>query len=461
MKKVIISIVLSLIVIAVALVFAFNYIVEVNSHEITFNYTETDEVLDNPERGYYFQIYSGDDWAFENLVNGGYRIALITSEIVDFTDIELTDEKLNQIRTTFENARKNDVAVVFRAGYGFWGRVDEPDDIELMGRHIEQLSEVINEYSDIIISVQAGMLGAFGEWHSGQYLTLSEEESKKYRLYVLGKWEEFLSEDIEVAARRPRFIREAHEAGILIDRLGFHNDGFLSTHDDLGTYDDPLFTREQELAWLDENTAHLVMGGEMPFLAEYVEPEVADSEFKQLHTTYLNSMYNSDIIKYWDTLTYNGQNAGLYFNNHLGYRLNISQVDISYNNYKILSDMYGTTMSLNLQNTGYAPLDEEYSVYFVTDINGEITYEKLTDEEIYKMCNGEEVTLNPTLTLPEEMTPNDKINFGIKIAKSLDEQNEKNIVKLANEFDFENTITWIFSASVSDNGILSEISFSD
>ena len=119
-----------------------------------------------------------------------------------------------------------------------------------------------------------------------------ESAQRTSRLYVLQQWEAVLEQQIPVAVRRPRFVREAQEQGILTGRLCLHNDALLSTDSDMGTYDDPEMSFSEELQWVDEQLADQYNGGEMPSPGARNEPENAHAEFQRLHIGYLNQMYN-------------------------------------------------------------------------------------------------------------------------------------------------------------------------
>lgn len=401
---------------------------------------ESRRELQNPDRGYYIQVHSGEKERFKELEAEGIRLSLLSFDLHKYSRQRISEEKIADLKACLQNARAHHVSIIFRAAYGFDGSCQEPEEKELIYEHIRQIAEVLNEYANQIVCVQAGMLGPYGEWHHGAYLPDdNEEEARRNRLFVLKAWEESLNQSIAVNVRRPRFIREAEEAGILVGRLGFHNDGLLGSDSDMGTYDDPGYNREEELKWTDEWLLELPNGGEMPIVSVESEAENANREFARLHLSYLNSMYNREVIEGWKYSRLNGENARQYIENHLGYRLFVSE-------YRY--DQIREEITLTICNSGYAPIPSNYKMTLVTDLDGQKYFRELDEKNIYQICNGEEVVLN-TAAFPEAEGEIDDVKvrrLGIQIIKSGSEAAEENCVELANDdFKYEDGINYMFT----------------
>lgn len=397
-------------------------------------FQETDRPLDNPGRGFYIQIDSGRADKIPDAAKE-VRVILLAFDIEEYLSGELPEEKLEELREALRVAQREHVSVVFRAAYGFHRDVTEPDQISQMGRHIEQIAEVLNSFEEQILVVQAGMLGNYGEWHSSRYLEGTKEQQRENRLYILGQWEANLSPQIKVDVRRPRFIREASTAGILSGRLGLHNDALLSTDSDMGTYDAPGMDREAELAWMQENLTRQVNGGEMPTLGEFSMPENADREFAMMHTGYLNLKYNQEVLSYWDTVMLGDSNAKRYLENHLGYRLHLSELGMR--RMHLGGELYTTGMKIRLRlcNTGYAPLPEQYKVFLTTaGSGGEVVYQEIQMWELYGASNGGSAETEVLIRLPRDFVrENETVEIGLKIARSGDTEDGRDCVELANE----------------------------
>lgn len=416
------------------------------SEENGRQFQETDRRLTNPDRGFYIQVNSRNYETIPDVAKE-VRVILLGFDIEEFLKEDLPEEKLEELKKALETAKAEHVAVIFRAAYGFHGAVNEPDRIEGMGRHIEQISEILNLYTDQILVVQAGMLGDYGEWHSSRYLKGGEEDQKKSRLYILKQWENHLAPQIKVAVRRPRFIREAMEEGILTGRLGFHNDGLLASDTDLGTYDAPEMGREEELSWMQENLTDQVNGGEMPIPGEWSIPENADKEFARMHIGYLNLKYNEEVIDQWSEEKIGELDAKTYLENHLGYRLFVSELTMRSLYFERELSQNKVKIKLRLCNTGYAALPSYYKVFLTAGTGEAWIYQELAIEELYEISNSESVEKEVEIQLPDELIKgNETLEIGLKIARSADIEEGKNCVELANEeFSYEGGVNRIAS----------------
>lgn len=404
------------------------YLLTTGKEKVTLE--ESGRVLDNSGRGYYIQVDSAKYGRIAELSE--VRLIFLAFDIKAFTNGPISDEKTEELERALTAAKESGKAVVFRAAYGFESDVTEPDSLDIVSLHIQQISEVLNRFADNIVVIQAGLYGAYGEWHSSIYLDSEEETAKQNRLFLLRQWEKYLNQQIKVAVRRPRFIREAAEAGVLVNRLGLHNDALLSTDSDMGTYDDAGMDREAELLWAFEALEEEANGGEMPAPGIYSEPENAHSEFQRLHLTYLNLKYNEEILEQWEETGFRGSNAKDYIGNHLGYRLYISGIEFGQPALNWLTYINGISLEAELCSSGYAPLGRQYKVYAVIKSGETIVIQKIDAEELYSASNGEKVKLR--LDIPGEMAAKDgKIFVGIKIAMDGEESDSDACVELAND----------------------------
>ena len=445
----------------ILLVLAAAYIVLMSKGNWKFQ--ETDRRLENPNRGFYIQVNSRNYERIPDIAKE-VRIILLTFNIGEYLSEDLPEEKLEELENALRTAKDSHVAVVFRAAYDFDGNVEEPDSIERMGRHMEQISEILNAYADQILVVQAGMLGDYGEWHSSRYLDGTEEEQAESRLYILRQWEAYLSPQIKVDVRRPRFVREAMEEGVLTNRLGFHNDGLLSTDNDMGTYDEAGMSREDELEWMQLNLAGQVNGGEMPMAGEFSIPENADREFAKMHIGYLNLKYNEEVLARWEAETMGGMDAKSYLENHLGYRLFLS--DLVMRQIHLEGELFqnGMKMNIRLCNTGYAPLPSDYKVFLAVGADGEWVFQEIQMPELYQISNGESMEKEIEVQIPEKFAYENTLDIGLKIVRDAEEENGQDCVELANqEIIYQNGVNkfasldrewkWFFKTGVSDSKI--------
>lgn len=425
-------------------VLSIGFLLIILRRESHWEFKEGSNVLANPDRGFYIQIDSSD---YERIPDAAkeVRVIFLAFNIEEYIYGDISEDKLKELQYALDLAKKEHAAVIFRAAYGYHDNVLEPDRIERMGRHIEQIAGILNRYADQILVVQAGMLGEYGEWHSSRYLEGEEGEDRKSRLYILKQWETYLSPRIKVAVRRPRFIREAMEENILMNRLGFHNDALLSTDDDMGTYDDPEMGRMDEMNWMQNSLSGQINGGEMPMLGELSLPENADREFAGLHMSYLNLKYNEAVLARWAEMDMEEGNAKNYLENHLGYRLFVSGIDMR--KISLENELYtdGIQMNLSLCNTGYAPISSKYKVFLSLDCGDKRIFQEVKMPEIYSICNGQTLKKEITVKLPKESVKNsEKVLLGLKIAPGMEIESNEDCVKLANQgFAYDNGVNEI------------------
>ncbi|MEK6266350.1 MAG: DUF4874 domain-containing protein [Clostridium sp.] len=411
----------------------------------TLVFKESNKEVLNPGRGFYVQINSNEEERFEQLKNENIKIALVAYDIEDFLNTKITEKKLKELEIVLKEARKYDMQIVFRAAYGFDPKYKDPETIENIYTHIKQIAPILNANKDVILSVQAGFLGPWGEWHSSKFLTGNEDEVK-LRNQTLSVLLENLSKDIAINVRRPRFIRDAMEAGIDKSRLGLHNDALWSTKDDMGTYDDSDYTREEELSWARENIAQGVNGGEMPLVSEYSNIDNAIKEMKSLQITYLNCRYNKEVLEGWKTTEYKGQNGLEYVNNHLGYRLWLDKVELS----TYIKPNRAFRIKAVIHNSGFAPIDNGNELFLIMKRGKEVIFKSILDGELSSI-NGDmskEFIINTHIDDLFEMDKKEDILVGIyivnpDIASSENPANNISQIELANsELIYENGINF-------------------
>lgn len=329
-------------------------------------------IADNPAKGLYQQL-KHTEWAEMEKYEGEVKLFLITMDLYDYRGVAIPEKELADLEKCLEKAGEMQVQVIFRAGYGFARKKrNDADSLYIISDHIKQISILLNRYRDRIYCVQAGFYGPWGEWHSSTFL--DGDNAAYNRAYVLRAWMEKLDRTIPICVRRPKFIREAAAMGLKTDRLGYHDDGLLSSKNDLGTYDDPAYTREQELNWINENLHGAPVGGEMPYVTEYNKAASADELFDRMNLSYLNQEYNVKVLEGWKNTTINGENAYDHIIERLGYNLFATEILYPEKEYEV-PVVYGRQIILRLSNNGYAPIGDRYELLWVlADKEGARTY---------------------------------------------------------------------------------------
>ncbi len=328
------------------------------------NFSSGYKRVTNPAKGYYSQFQSeGGDPQFEGLSDKGISVVLLTLDLKDFVDSDISKERLDELDRSFQKARSFGLSVVFRAAYGFseeYKRKD-PSDIKRILGHIDQLSPILNKHKAIILSVQAGFLGPWGEWHS---TSLADSRGNIPRWVVneiVSKLCSAVPEPISIALRRPSFVRQLDEKRVELARIAVHNDALLSSDTDMGTYQSEGYSRSDELLYLYNRQARVANGGEMPTLSDYTSPDNALEEFSKLKLTYLNNEYNKEVLSYWAQYMYSGRSFYDEVGSRLGYRIMVEKAKLP----KRITDSHTFIVTVKVYNDGFSSLVQPFGAELV------------------------------------------------------------------------------------------------
>ena len=333
----------------------------------TIKYTESVADFPNPERGFYratrtkassftplsleqLKLWKGLDQA----EGGNYKIY---STLI-FRYYDLDDFKDKPITTAFIDAVKGDFLIARQAGFKLIPRFaytltpkpgtcpegficppygDAPKAIVL--QHIGQLKNILQENADVIAAVQMGFIGMWGEQYYTDYFGDASQNTpvKKLldnnwqdRIDVLKAFLEAVPKERMIQVRYPQ-IKQRYVYGINATvtspplnesdafnetdkaRIGFHNDCFLASADDYGTYQDygnsstPRMDANTVLrAFKKTDSKYVVIGGETcddAFSPQNdCEPEGrAQTEMREMHYSFLNCAYNNAVNNDWQT----------------------------------------------------------------------------------------------------------------------------------------------------------------
>ncbi len=273
--------------------------------------------IPNPERGFYTQIAAENPGDLSRPRANGLALVLLTLDLKHYRSRGLDDAKLSVLDEAMHHIRTSGAKAIFRAAYGFTDddyRVD-PADLGLIRQHIAEISGVLANHAPWVFSVQAGMLGPWGEWHGS---THGNPPSPESRAAVLTAWCEALPPSVFVQIRRPMFLRDLRAD---TTRVGFHNDALLAMPDDMGTYAEPGWDRRRELDWCFDHLGRVPFGGESVPASEGTAPATVLDELALLRATYLNIGYHQGTLDKWKR---SSVESGTLFNavrRRLGYRI--------------------------------------------------------------------------------------------------------------------------------------------
>ncbi|WP_350275437.1 DUF4832 domain-containing protein [Kribbella sp. HUAS MG21] len=348
----------------------------------TRGYTTSDEVIANPERGFYHHTethYRADGKGYVplNLTTlRNYRTQENITQILrvfyleKFASQDVIDEQyLDLVRADFATARAAGIKVIVRFAYALPGAGWPPPTpygdapVARVLKHIQQLTPVLRQNVGVIEVVQSGFVGLWGEGYYTDHFSNPQDPSQVSdqnwadRKAVVTALLAALPKDRTVQVRTPYMKQRmfgvptgtagaltAEQAydGSALARVGHHNDCFLASPDDFGTYlSDPI---ELDKDFVAQDTNYVPEGGETcnvnPPRSEW---ESASAEMARLHFSYLNTDYNKDVLGSWGANITTAQQK-------LGYRFALTQSTVT-----TKASPRGTVqVGLQVRNDGWA-----------------------------------------------------------------------------------------------------------
>jgi len=276
------------------------------------DYRATDENFANPERGFYVQsAYNPeastkpvDPAMLRSARENGISLLRRYWVLSEFRDAPLSPEMLDRVREDFRIARAAGVKVIGRFAYNF-GPIGAPDvPLARVLQHLDQLQPVLRENSDVLAFLEAGFVGTWGEWHHSTNNLLDHARE------IVDKILNVLPGDRMTALRYPRqktslfgdepLTAQQAAAGTEKARVGAHNDCFLASKTDRGTWTRNI---DAEKAFYHQDNLFVPQGGETCEPAEDAQPllgcENALRELDYQHFSTLNSMYEKTVLDGW------------------------------------------------------------------------------------------------------------------------------------------------------------------
>lgn len=268
---------------------------------ISHTYAATNSPLLNPERGFFTPHVVPGPAGFSSTRLLGNTLVHLNIRLDDWRETDIPQAVLDGLDMNFADIREAGVKAIIRFAYNEGPYPDsEPDASKAqIVRHIDQLRPLLQKNTDVIAWVEAGFIGAWGEWHTSTN-GLDNLADKREILEALVE----AIPDRYVQVRYPANIIEMFPdpAQAVQARVAHHNDCFLSSETDVGTYErDGVNTIERDQKYLAELTRFTPMSGETcaPFPPRS-ECASALQEMELLHFSALNEAYHKGILRSWE-----------------------------------------------------------------------------------------------------------------------------------------------------------------
>jgi hypothetical protein len=291
-------------------------------------FTSTSEDFNNPERGFYQSSNVVNETSYDRVYADGYTLVYSYIRLDDYRDAAIPQSLFDDLETGLDAARAAGVKLILRFAYNFGPYPDsEPDAPKArVLEHIAQAAPYLAEHEDVIAAMQAGFIGAWGEWHTSTNGLDNVADKQDILEALLDATPASRTvhvrypPDKEAMYGGPLTVATAFD-GSYAARTGHHNDCFLSSDTDVGTY--PSNAIEQYKTYLEEETKFVPIGGETCAVDARGTCAIATAEMARLHYSYLNRDYHTDVIDGWIS-------GGCYdaIKRSLGYRLELSQASV-------------------------------------------------------------------------------------------------------------------------------------
>ena len=413
----------------------------------TITYYPTAIVINNPERGFYRHTEthsSGYTNLDQNTLNG-YRsnnttLILRVFYLENFISTPISSAYLNAMQADFNKIRTAGLKCVVRFAYSDSENSKQRDASKAqILSHILQLKPLLETNSDIISVMQAGFIGSWGEWYYTDYFGINPTATDyANRKEVIDALLSALPNSRMIQLRTPLLKQKTFNSTTAltqsqaynnsnIARVGHHNDCFLASPDDFGTYSNV----SSEYAYLAQETKYTPMGGETCAVNEPRSAcPTALSEMEKFHWSYLNLDYNPNVIS--------GFQSGDCFKdiqNRLGYR------------FELLSGLFPQTatigsainITLKIKNNGFAAPYNPRMVYLVfrsTSNNQEYAITLNTNPRLW--ASGVTQTITENLTLPADIVAgNYKLYLKIPDSNEALSKRPEYSIRMANESVWE------------------------
>ena len=356
---------------------------------VTHSYIATDAPILNPERGFFTPYQLPGYPGFSPVRATGNTLVHLNIRLDGWREADIPQGVLDGFDVNFADIRDAGLKSIIRFSYNEGPYPDsEPDASKAqILRHIEQLTPILQKNADVIAWMEAGFIGAWGEWHTStnglDNITDKREILKALVNAVPNRY---------VQVRYPTNIIEMYPEPLdaANARVAHHNDCFLSSATDVGTYErDGVNTIERDQKYLAELTRFTPMSGETcapnPPRSECAR---AIKEMELLHFTAINEAYHKGILRSWeeggcmDEIT-----------NRLGYRFILVRADFN----KQVRPGGTIHLRAHINNIGFAAPVNRRPVNVVLD--GRERYVAPLDIDVRQWESGT-ITLDAKLHIP-------------------------------------------------------------
>jgi Domain of unknown function (DUF4832)/Domain of unknown function (DUF4874) len=276
-----------------------------SSSIVTYQPTAADFL--NPERGFHENIELMKERDLSMLRSRGFTLVRSYILLDEYRNRPLPAAVLNRLNQQLQLLRSAGIKIILRFSYNFpTTDTDKAPDVklDLALKHIQQLKPILQNNADVIAVLQAGFIGAWGEWHS----SANQLDQPAPKAKILAGLLAALPSSRIVQIRYPADIQanypqpltaQAAFRGTPWSRVGLHNDCFLADPTDAGTYRPNLQPLRKYLGQIAPFTS---VGGETCGIRpaeDRGDCATAEADLAQFHWSYLNIKGHQPTLDRW------------------------------------------------------------------------------------------------------------------------------------------------------------------
>ncbi|MEV6635643.1 DUF4832 domain-containing protein [Actinoplanes sp. NPDC051470] len=390
------------------------------------SYPPSTEVFANPERGFYHHTGDCDSSTFDEATLRSYRTSQSISLVMcifylrSYRTSPIAPAALAHLQSQLDTVRRAGLKVVLRFAY------TDSDDADAtpaqVSSHLDQLAPYLRNNADVISVVQAGMIGTWGEWWDTRNFGdegVINEQNWRDRKAVTDKLLSVVPSSRAIQLRTPKFKRTMYGTSTTVPRIGHHNDCFLASPDDFGTYENPSV----EYPYLQQDTLRVPMGGETCVVnPPRSQCPTATAELAGFHWSYLNTDYNRDVLNTWTSCITD-------VTRKLGYRLALTS-----GTYPASATRGGALpVTIGVRNEGYAAPYNPRNVKLVlrNASSGALTRLALSSDP-RTWAAGATASINQSVTVPSSL-PTGQYQLYLELPDPLLATRPEYSIRLANQ----------------------------
>lgn len=360
-------------------------------------YNGDNSVFPNPERGFHnrYDLVPGGDTDFSRSTNAGNTLVHSYVRLDQFRTSNISQTFLNNLASGLNAARAQGKKVILRVAYNFGPYPDSlPDADEYwIGQHLNQLSPILNNHKDVIAYIEAGFIGAWGEWHTS---TNGLDNDPAAKIRIMNTMLQNIPASVQIALRYPSDLRALINGGVNPARLGSHQDCFLASEpDDWGTWGrDPAYSVEQDKEFIAQIGLNHPVGGESCNAdASRASCPTALAEMQQMHFSEINEDFDTNVIN-----IFKAQGCYNTIDQKLGYRFRM--LDATYPDSVGVGSSFA--LKVKLVNDGFASPYNARPLFAVLDgAGGSFSFQLASDPRNWE--SGQQVDINESFTLPSSI----------------------------------------------------------